>query len=98
MYPAVRSPLTTPSFSRVRHPLVHPIPPQLDRGTMWPRWSSSHPGARIEENSSMPQSIRVEREISGRKLAIETGSYAKLAAGAVTVQYGDSVVFGAVVR
>ena len=46
----------------------------------------------------MPQKIRVEREISGRTLAIETGSYAKLAAGAVTVQYGDTVVFGAVAR
>ena len=44
----------------------------------------------------MPQSIRVERQIGGRTLAIETGSYAKLAAGSVTVQYGDTVVFGAV--
>src|SRR5204862_5597511 len=46
----------------------------------------------------MPQAIRVEREIGGRTLAIETGTYAKLADGAVTVRYGDSVVFGAVVR
>ncbi|HEX8915030.1 MAG TPA: polyribonucleotide nucleotidyltransferase, partial [Humisphaera sp.] len=46
----------------------------------------------------MPQSIRVEREINGRTLVIETGSYAKLAHGAVTVQYGETVVFGAVVR
>jgi polyribonucleotide nucleotidyltransferase len=46
----------------------------------------------------MPQQIRVERQVGGRTLAIETGSYAKLADGAVTVQYGDSVVFGAVVR
>ncbi|HWP40693.1 MAG TPA: polyribonucleotide nucleotidyltransferase [Tepidisphaeraceae bacterium] len=44
------------------------------------------------------QSIKVEREIGGRKLSIETGTYAKLAHGAVTVQYGDTVVFGAVVR
>jgi polyribonucleotide nucleotidyltransferase len=44
------------------------------------------------------QSIRVERQIGGRTLAIETGTYAKLADGAVTVRYGDSVVFGAVVR
>src|ERR1700722_13233913 len=44
------------------------------------------------------QAIRVERQIGGRTLAIETGSLAKLAHGAVTVQYGDSVVFGAVVR
>lgn len=44
----------------------------------------------------MPQAIRVERQIGGRTLSIETGSYAKLAAGAVTVQYGDTVVFGAV--
>src|SRR5881275_3126997 len=44
------------------------------------------------------QAIRVERQIGGRTLAIETGSLAKLAAGAVTVQYGDTVVFGAVVR
>ncbi len=44
------------------------------------------------------QAISVERQIGGRRLAIETGTYAKLADGAVTVQYGDSVVFGAVVR
>src|SRR5690349_16167392 len=44
------------------------------------------------------QAIRVEREIGGRKLSIETGTFAKLADGSVTVQYGDSIVFGAVVR
>src|SRR5438477_7247237 len=46
----------------------------------------------------MPQAIRVERQIGGRTLAIETGTYAKLGDGAVTVHYGDTVVFGAVVR
>src|SRR5947209_10206466 len=44
------------------------------------------------------QAIRVERQIGGRTLSIETGTLAKLAHGAVSVQYGDSVVFGAVVR
>jgi polyribonucleotide nucleotidyltransferase len=44
------------------------------------------------------QAIRVERQIGGKTLSIETGSYAKLADGAVTVQYGETVVFGAVVR
>ena len=44
------------------------------------------------------QSISVEREIGGRKLIIETGTLAKLAHGSVTVQYGETVVFGAVVR
>src|ERR1700730_15165273 len=44
------------------------------------------------------QVIKVEREIGGRKLTIGTGTLAKLADGAVTVQYGDTVVFGAVVR
>ena len=44
------------------------------------------------------QSIRVERQIGGRTLSIETGTLAKLADGAVSVQYADSVVFGAVVR
>src|SRR4051812_24323123 len=44
------------------------------------------------------QAIRVEREIGGKTLSIETGTYAKLADGSVTVQYGDTVVFGAVVR
>jgi polyribonucleotide nucleotidyltransferase len=44
------------------------------------------------------QATKVEREIGGRKLTIATGTYAKLAGGAVTVQYGDTVVFGAVVR
>src|SRR5437764_8807203 len=44
------------------------------------------------------QAIRVELQIGGRKLSIETGTFAKLSGGAVTVQYGDTVVFGAVVR
>src|SRR5437868_11571862 len=44
------------------------------------------------------QAIRVERQIGGRKLSIETGTYAKLADGSVTVQYADTVVLGAVVR
>src|ERR1700685_660034 len=44
------------------------------------------------------QSIRVERQIGGRTLAIETGTLAKLADGAVTVQFGDTVGFGAVGR
>src|SRR5208282_5230831 len=44
------------------------------------------------------QAIAIERLIGGRTLAIETGTLAKLADGAVTVLYGDSVVFAAVVR
>ncbi len=36
--------------------------------------------------------IRVEREIGHGTLSIETGALAKQAAGAVTVQYGDTVV------
>src|SRR5688572_13203534 len=44
------------------------------------------------------QSIQVQRQIGGRTLSIETGSFAKLADGSVTVQYGDTVVIGAVVR
>ncbi|MFN0058895.1 MAG: polyribonucleotide nucleotidyltransferase [Planctomycetota bacterium] len=39
---------------------------------------------------------RVEREISGRTLSIETGEIAKQTAGAVLVQYGGTVVFAAV--
>src|SRR5207237_6608477 len=44
------------------------------------------------------QAIRVERQIGGKTLAIETGTFAKLADGSVTIQYGESVVLGAVVR
>src|SRR3954470_8245341 len=44
------------------------------------------------------QAIRVERQIGGRTLTIETGTLAKLADGSVTVQMGDTVVLGAVVR
>src|SRR3984885_214874 len=44
------------------------------------------------------QAISVSREIGGRTLSIETGSYAKIADGSVTVRYGDTIVFGAVVR
>ncbi len=44
------------------------------------------------------QAIRVERQIGGRTLSIETGTFAKLSDGSVTVQYGQTVVFAAVVR
>src|SRR5215211_5061143 len=44
------------------------------------------------------QAIRVERQIGGRTLSIETGTLAKLADGSVTVRYGDTIVFAAVVR
>ncbi|MDB5326604.1 MAG: pnp [Phycisphaerales bacterium] len=40
----------------------------------------------------------VSKEIAGRTMTISTGTLAKLADGSVTVQYGDTVVFGAVVR
>ncbi|HUU11079.1 MAG TPA: polyribonucleotide nucleotidyltransferase [Phycisphaerae bacterium] len=36
--------------------------------------------------------VRVEREIAGRTLSIETGKMAKQAHGSVVVQYGDTVV------
>src|SRR5580704_13356379 len=44
------------------------------------------------------QAIRVERQIGGKTLSIETGSWAKLADGSVTVQYAETVVLCAVVR
>ena len=44
------------------------------------------------------QKISVQRQIGGRTLSIETGTLAKLADGSVTIQYGETVVFGAVVR
>ena len=44
------------------------------------------------------QKVSVQRQIGGRTLSIETGTLAKLADGSVTVQYGETVVFGAVVR
>jgi polyribonucleotide nucleotidyltransferase len=39
---------------------------------------------------------RVEREIGGRTLSIETGKYARQAGGAVMVQYGETIVLVAV--
>lgn len=41
--------------------------------------------------------FRVEKEIAGKMLTIETGKVANQAAGAVTVQYGDTVVLATVV-
>lgn len=41
-------------------------------------------------------SHKVEREIGGRVISIETGAWAKQATGATTVRYGDTVVFSAV--
>ena len=40
--------------------------------------------------------IRVEREIAGRRLSLETGKVARQADGAVWVEYGDSVVLATV--
>ncbi|MBI1345841.1 polyribonucleotide nucleotidyltransferase [bacterium] len=37
--------------------------------------------------------VTVEREVAGRKLSLTTGEIAKQAAGAVLVQYGETVVF-----
>ena len=41
-------------------------------------------------------SVRVEREIGGRVLSLETGKVARQAHGAVWVQYGDTVVLATV--
>ena len=43
------------------------------------------------------KAFRVEREIGGRTLSIETGKIAKQAHGAVMVQYGGTVVLAATV-
>jgi len=40
--------------------------------------------------------VKVEREIGGRTLTLETGRVARQAHGAVTVQYGDTVVLATV--
>ena len=40
--------------------------------------------------------LRVERQIAGRTLSLETGKVARQAHGAVTVQYGDTVVLATV--
>ncbi len=45
----------------------------------------------------MENAKQAVKDISGRKLVIETGKVAKQADGAVTVQYGDTMVFAAVV-
>ena len=45
----------------------------------------------------MSEVLKVEREIGGRNLCIETGKVARQADGAVTVRYGDTVVLVAVV-
>jgi polyribonucleotide nucleotidyltransferase len=44
------------------------------------------------------QAIKVERQIGGKTLTIETGTLAKLADGSVTVRLADTVVLAAVVR
>ncbi|MBX3363021.1 MAG: polyribonucleotide nucleotidyltransferase [Phycisphaeraceae bacterium] len=46
----------------------------------------------------MADLIRVEREIGGRKLVLETGKIAKLCSAAVMATYGESVVLATVVR
>ncbi len=45
-----------------------------------------------EATPNTPQARRYETEVAGRKLILETGKYAKQAAGSVLVRYGDTVV------
>ena len=45
----------------------------------------------------MSDVFRLEKEIAGRKLVIETGKLANQAHGSVTVSYGDTVVLGTAV-
>ena len=52
----------------------------------------------VEAGIADAGTLQVERQIGGKTLSISTGTYAKLADGAVTVQYGETVVFAAVVR
>ncbi|KKM00907.1 hypothetical protein LCGC14_1799760, partial [marine sediment metagenome] len=40
--------------------------------------------------------VTIERELGGKKLTLETGRMARLAHGALTVQYGDTVVLATV--
>jgi polyribonucleotide nucleotidyltransferase len=44
------------------------------------------------------QTTRVEMELGGRTLSIETGKIAKQAAGSVLVQYGETIVLGTAVH
>jgi len=44
------------------------------------------------------ETTRVECEVGGRKLVLETGKIAKQASGAVMAYYGDCVILGAAVR
>ena len=41
--------------------------------------------------------VKVERQINGKTLTLETGHLAKQADGAVVVRYGDTVILAAVV-
>ncbi len=50
-----------------------------------------------KEKLFMSEIFRVEKEIAGRKLIIETGKLANQANGSVTVSYGDTVVLGTAV-
>src|SRR4051794_27319658 len=80
---------------------IHPSPfilPPFPPLSICGRKPTGYPKRGPHEDPPQMQSIKVERQIGGRTLSIETGSYAKLAAGSVTVQYGETVVFGAVVR
>jgi polyribonucleotide nucleotidyltransferase len=50
-----------------------------------------------EKRSLSMAAVKVEREIAGKILSIETGKMAKQAHGAAVVRYGDTVVLSAVV-
>ncbi len=49
-------------------------------------------------STTTTKAVRVEREIGGRTLVLETGQVAKLASAAVMASYAESTVLGTVVR
>jgi len=49
-----------------------------------------------DENNSMTNHVRVEREIAGVRIALETGHVARQAHGSVITTLGDSMTFAAV--
>ena len=50
-----------------------------------------------KEGFDMSMVKKVEKQIAGRVMSIETGKLAKQAAGAVVVHYGETVVFASAV-
>jgi polyribonucleotide nucleotidyltransferase len=89
--PAPRAPREPrePREPRAKQPAAAP---RAKQPAAAPRAKQPKARAHASPDPRYPEMARVEREIGGRTLSLETGRMAKLADGAIVARYGDTMV------